>query len=147
MRKASLLFIFEPNPGLESSMSTLRSGPRSPRSPDLVRRLALFLFVAEALIFQGFRYFYVVADLPPPTPSRFIADENKKCSCFSTRTQGKNLNIKFGSAPLCSDTTPSCSRPLHLRSACLRSRTPASVRIVDDMLLLPLINDEWESHW
>ena len=33
MHKASLLFIFEPNPGLESSMSTLRSGPRSPRSP------------------------------------------------------------------------------------------------------------------
>ena len=33
MPKASLLFIFEPNPGLESSMSTLRSGPRSPRSP------------------------------------------------------------------------------------------------------------------
>ena len=28
MHKASLLFIFEPNPGLESSMSTLRSGPR-----------------------------------------------------------------------------------------------------------------------
>ena len=33
MHKASLLFIFEPNPGLESSMSTLRSGPRRPRSP------------------------------------------------------------------------------------------------------------------
>ena len=32
MHKASLLFIFEPNPGLESSMSTLRSGPRRPRS-------------------------------------------------------------------------------------------------------------------
>ena len=28
MHKASLLFIFEPYPGLESSMSTLRSGPR-----------------------------------------------------------------------------------------------------------------------
>ena len=33
MHKASLLFIFEPNPGLEGSMSTLRSGPRRPRSP------------------------------------------------------------------------------------------------------------------
>ena len=32
MRKASLLFIFEPNPGLEGSMSPLRSGPRRPRS-------------------------------------------------------------------------------------------------------------------
>ena len=28
-------------------------------------RLALFLFVAEALILQGFRSFYVVADLHP----------------------------------------------------------------------------------
>ena len=36
-------------------------------------RLALFLFVAEALILQGFRSFYVVADLHPPAPSRFIA--------------------------------------------------------------------------
>ena len=54
----------------------------------------------------------------------------------------------WGSAPLCSDATPSCSRPLHLRSACLRSRTPASVRTVGDIwyhiALLPLINDEWE---
>ena len=44
--------------GLESSMSTLRS--------------ALLLFVAEALILQGFRSFYVVANLHPPAPSRFI---------------------------------------------------------------------------
>ena len=36
-------------------------------------RLALLLFVAEALILQGFRSFYVVADLHPPAPSRFIA--------------------------------------------------------------------------
>ena len=33
-----------------------------------------------------------------------------------------------GDAPWHSDATPSCSRPLHVRSACLRSRTPASVR-------------------
>mgnify|MGYP007081761311 CR=1 FL=1 len=36
-------------------------------------RLALFSFIAEALIYQGFRSFYVVADLHPPAPSRFIA--------------------------------------------------------------------------
>ena len=35
-------------------------------------RLALLLFVAEALILQGFRSFYVVAYLHPPAPSRFI---------------------------------------------------------------------------
>lgn len=34
----------------------------------------------------------------------------------------------WGSAPWHSDATPSCSRQLHVRSACLRSRTPASVR-------------------
>ena len=28
-----IVLFFEPNPGLESSMSTLRSGPRRPRSP------------------------------------------------------------------------------------------------------------------
>ena len=28
-----IVIFFEPNPGLESSMSTLRSGPRRPRSP------------------------------------------------------------------------------------------------------------------
>ena len=33
-------------------------------------RLALLLFIAEALILQGFRSFYVVADLHPPAPRR-----------------------------------------------------------------------------
>ncbi len=33
MHKASLLFIFERWSRLEGSMSTLRSGPRRPRSP------------------------------------------------------------------------------------------------------------------
>ena len=36
MHKASLLFIYKRETGIESSMSTFRSGP-----PDLVRRLAL----------------------------------------------------------------------------------------------------------
>ena len=38
-------------------------------------------------------------------------------------------------SPLCSDATPSCSRPLHLRCACLRSRTPASVCTVGVLFL------------
>ena len=40
MHKASLLFIFEPNPGLESSMSTLRSAQAEvPRTSCAVSRL------------------------------------------------------------------------------------------------------------
>ncbi len=39
MHKASLLFIFEPNPGLESSMSTLRSAQAEvPRTSCAVSR-------------------------------------------------------------------------------------------------------------
>ena len=61
--------------GLGSKVRCLRSASvRAVRGPpDLVRRLALLLFVAEALILQGFLSFYVVADLHPPAPSRFIA--------------------------------------------------------------------------
>lgn len=48
---------FEPCQG--SKVRCLRSAPvRAVRGPpDLVRRLALFLFIAEALILQGFRSF------------------------------------------------------------------------------------------
>ena len=63
---------FRALPGLESSMSTLRSGPRSPRSPGPRAPSRAFLFIAEALILQGFRSFYVVADLHPPAPSQNI---------------------------------------------------------------------------
>ena len=53
MHKASLLFIFEPNPGFEGSMSTLRSGPRRPRSPGPRAPSRAF----KALDFQVFFYF------------------------------------------------------------------------------------------
>ena len=57
MHKASLLFIFEPNPGLESSMSTLRSGPRRPRSPG-PRAPSRALFICSgSLDFTGFPLF------------------------------------------------------------------------------------------
>ena len=67
-----IVLFFEPWQG--SKVRCLRSAPvRAVRGPpDLVRRLALLLFIAEALILQGFRSFYVVADLHPPAPSRFI---------------------------------------------------------------------------
>ena len=63
MHKASLLFIFEPCQG--SKVQCLRSAPvRAGRGPpDLVRRLALLLFAAEALILQGFRSFCVCMKL------------------------------------------------------------------------------------
>ena len=68
-----IVLFFEPCQG--SKVRCLRSAPvRAVRGPpDLVRRLALLLFVAEALILQGFLSFYVAADLHPPAPSRFIA--------------------------------------------------------------------------
>ena len=52
-----IVLFFEPCQG--SKVRCLRSAPvRAVRGPpDLVRRLALFLFVAEALILQGFRFF------------------------------------------------------------------------------------------
>ena len=51
--------------GLGSKVRCLRSAPvRAVRGPpDLVRRLALLLFVAEALILRGFRYFCVCMKL------------------------------------------------------------------------------------
>ena len=41
----------------------------------------------------------------------------------------------MGDMPWHSDATPSCSRPLHVRFACLRSRTPASVRALARTIL------------
>ena len=54
---------FEPCQG--SKVRCLRSAPvRAVRGPpDLVRRLALLLFAAEALILQGFRSFCVCMKL------------------------------------------------------------------------------------
>ena len=51
--------------GLGSKVRCLRSAPvRAVRGPpDLVRRLALLLFAAEALILQGFRSFCVCMKL------------------------------------------------------------------------------------
>ena len=69
-------------------------------------RLALFLFVAEALILQGFRSFYVVADLHPPAPSRFIVSAImlfliNSVSPLSTRTQGIGNEYEVGKACVC----------------------------------------------
>ena len=54
---------FRALPALESSMSTLRSGPRSPRSPGPRAPSRALLFAAEALILQGFRSFCVCMKL------------------------------------------------------------------------------------
>ena len=61
--KSVSFFFFEPCQGLK--VRCLRSAPvRAVRGPpDLVRRLALLLFVAEALILRGFRYFCVCMKL------------------------------------------------------------------------------------
>ena len=63
------------------------------------------------------RFFHAVAGLHPPAPSRFITNKVKKGGILSS-------------------------------SACLHSRTPASIRTVGGIwyhiVLLPLINDEWE---
>ena len=58
-----IVLFFEPCQG--SKVRCLRSAPvRAVRGPpDLVRRLALLLFVAEALILRGFRYFCVCMKL------------------------------------------------------------------------------------
>ena len=64
---------FRALPGLESSMSTLRSGPRSPRSPGPRAPSRASFICSGSLDFTGFPLFYVVADLHPPAPSRFIA--------------------------------------------------------------------------
>ena len=58
-----IVLFFEPWQG--SKVRYLRSAPvRAVRGPpDLVRRLALLLFVAEALILRGFRYFCVCMKL------------------------------------------------------------------------------------
>ena len=58
--------------GLESSISTLRSGPRSPRSPGPRAPSRASFICSGSLDFTGFPLFYVVADLHPPAPSRFI---------------------------------------------------------------------------
>ena len=63
---------FQALPGLESSMSTLRSGPRSPRSPGPRAPSRASFICSGSLDFTGFPLFYVVADLHPPAPSRFI---------------------------------------------------------------------------
>ena len=63
---------FRALPGLESSMSTLRSGPRSPRSPGPRAPSRASFICSGSLDFTGFPLFYVVADLHPPAPSRFI---------------------------------------------------------------------------
>ena len=58
-----IVLFFEPWQG--SKVQCLRSAPvRAVRGPpDLVRRLALLLFAAEALILQGFRSFCVCMKL------------------------------------------------------------------------------------
>ena len=60
----SVSFFFS-SVGLGSKVRCLRSAPvRAVRGPpDLVRRLALLLFAAEALILQGFRSFCVCMKL------------------------------------------------------------------------------------
>ena len=60
----SVSFFFS-SVGLGLKVRCLRSAPvRAVRGPpDLVRRLALLLFVAEALILRGFRYFCVCMKL------------------------------------------------------------------------------------
>lgn len=63
---------FRALPGLESSMSTLRSGPRRPRSPGPRAPSRASFICSGSLDFTGFPLFYVVADLHPPAPSRFI---------------------------------------------------------------------------
>ena len=67
-----IVLFFERWSGLESSMSTLRSGPRSPRSPGPRAPSRASFICSGSLDFTGFPLFYVVADLHPPAPSRFI---------------------------------------------------------------------------
>ena len=104
MHKASLLFIFERWSGLESSMSTLRSVPRS---------------------------FYVVADLHPPAPSRFIADENKKVfMLFNTNTKVRGNTRPepppLGEWPLCSVCVAHMYRNFSLRTVIRRQNSLVS---------------------
>ena len=56
--------------GLESSMSTLRSGPRSPRSPGPRAPSRASFICSESLDFTGFPLFLCGCR---PAPSRFIA--------------------------------------------------------------------------
>ena len=63
MHKASLLFIFEPNPGLESSLSTLRSGPRSPRSPGPRAPSRASFICSGSLDFTGFPLFLCLHEI------------------------------------------------------------------------------------
>ena len=51
---------------------SLRSGPRSPRSPGPRAPSRASFICSGSLDFTGFPLFYVVADLHPPAPSRFI---------------------------------------------------------------------------